>query len=418
MQAHLRGEMPDSVIEYRMVTASGLVRWMRGRGQVVARDAEGAPLRMVGLISDISEHKRMEQTLRESEARYRAVVEDQTEVIGRIRADGTLLFANDVYCRLFDKTAEELIGNKWQPIAHPDDLTMIEEHLAELTPENPVVVIENRIFDGRGEIHWMQFNNHAFFDAAGRITEIQAVARDISERKLIEARQAALLQENTLLGRELILLQEKERASLARELHDELSQQLVAIRAHAGAIRHRAAGADEMSRADAIAIEASVSDIYTVSHQLMEGLHPQVLDSAGLAEAVRALLANWSQQHPAIRVTLRLVSPLDDISEEVRIHLFRIVQEGLTNLARHAKAGCARLFLGVSTRGELHVVSLVLRDNGVGMDLAAPRSGFGLIIMRERARNLGGSFELWSQPGGGTRIAVKVPLLAGGVQTD
>jgi PAS domain S-box-containing protein len=296
--------MPDSVIEYRMVTASGLVRWMRGRGQVVARDAEGAPLRMVGLISDISEHKRMEQTLRESEARYRAVVEDQTEVIGRIRADGTLLFANDVYCRLFDKTAEELIGNKWQPIAHPDDLTMIEEHLAELTPENPVVVIENRIFDGRGEIHWMQFNNHAFFDAAGRITEIQAVARDISERKL---------------------LQEKERASLARELHDELSQQLVAIRAHAGAIRHRAAGADEMSRADAIAIEASVSDIYTVSHQLMEGLHPQVLDSAGLAEAVRALLANWSQQHPAIRVTLRLVSPLDDISEEVRIHLFRIV---------------------------------------------------------------------------------------------
>jgi signal transduction histidine kinase len=60
----------------------------------------------------------------------------------------------------------------------------------------------------------------------------------------------------------------------------------------------------------------------------------------------------------------------------------------------------------------------VLRDNGVGMDLAAPRSGFGLIIMRERARNLGGSFELWSQPGGGTRIAVKVPLLAGGVQTD
>jgi PAS domain S-box-containing protein len=412
MEPYLRGETPVSEIEYRMVTASGAIRWIRGRGRVVERDAEGAPLRMVGHISDISEYKRIEQALKESEARYRAVVEGQTEVIGRFRADGTILFVNEVYCRLFGKTAEELTGRKWQPVVHPGDLSMIEARLAELTPEHPVAVIENRIFDGHGEMRWMQFINHAFFDAAGCITEIQAVGRDISERKQIESRQAALLEENTLLGRELIQLQEKERTNLARELHDELSQQLVAIRAHAGAIRRRATGADERHRADAIAIEASVSQIYNVSHQLMEGLHPQVLDSAGLAEAVRALLSNWSQLHPAIRVTLRLAGPLDDIGEEARIHLFRIAQEGLANLARHARAGRARLFLGETSRRGRRAVCLVLRDNGVGMDIAAPRVGFGLIVMRERAHNLGGSFELWSRPGGGTRIAVALPLPA------
>lgn len=407
LEPHLRGESSGIDIEYRMITATGSIRWMRGRGRVVERDAGGEPLRMVGHITDISEHKHMEQALKESEARYRAVVEDQTEAIGRIRADGAILFVNQVYCRLFGKTAEDLIGNTWQPVAHPDDLAMIEARLAELTPERPIALIENRIFDAQGEMRWMQFINHAFFDAAGRLTEVQAVGRDISVRKQIESRQAALLEENTLLGRKLIELQEKERASLARELHDELSQQLVAIRVHAGAIRHRATGADERYRADAMAIETSVNQIYTVSHQLMEGLHPQVLDSAGLAEAVRGLLAGWSRLHPAIRVTTRLAGPLDEIDGEARIHLFRIVQEGLANLARHARARRARLYLGVTARRE---VCLVLRDDGIGMDLAAPRGGFGLIVMRERARNLGGRFEVCTRPGGGTRLSVTVPL--------
>jgi signal transduction histidine kinase len=109
-------------------------------------------------------------------------------------------------------------------------------------------------------------------------------------------------------------------------------------------------------------------------------------------------------------VTLRLADPLDDIDGDVRIHLFRIVQEGLANLARHAEAGRARLFLGVAKSGTRREVRLVLRDNGVGMDLTVARSGFGLIVMRERARNLDGRFELCSRPGGGTRLSVAVPL--------
>ena len=122
----------------------------------------------------------------ESDDRYRMVVEDQTEIIIRIAADGTTLFVNDGYCRFVGKTREELIGGKWQPVALLDDVPMIEAKLAALSPANPVVVVANRVHSGSGELCWFQFVNRGFFDAAGRLVEIQGVGRDISALKLAE----------------------------------------------------------------------------------------------------------------------------------------------------------------------------------------------------------------------------------------
>jgi PAS domain S-box-containing protein len=178
---------------------------------------------------DVSARHRAEQALRDSEARYRAVVEDQTEVISRVTPDGTFVFVNEVYCRLFGKTSAELIGRRWQPVAHPDDLSLIEARLAELSPAQPLILIENRVWVASGELRWIQFVNRGFFDEHGRLREIQSVGRDITERKAQEARQAALLEDNQRLGQGLIELREQERRQLARELHDELSQQLVEI---------------------------------------------------------------------------------------------------------------------------------------------------------------------------------------------
>ena len=146
--------------------------------------AEGG--RFIAFLRDIGARKQAERTLVESEERYRAVVEDQTEVITRLAADGTVLFANDVYCRFFGKGADTVVGSHWRPAVHPDDVPMIEARLATLTPSKPVVLIENRVFSGQGKLHWMQFVNRAFFDAAGHIREIQSVGRDITDRKLAE----------------------------------------------------------------------------------------------------------------------------------------------------------------------------------------------------------------------------------------
>ncbi len=147
----------------------------------------GYPGVSVGAFVDRTASYQGLKQLRDSELRYRSVVEDQTEIICRFLPDGTFVFVNEVYCRLFGKTSQELIGQCWHPAAHPDDLPMIEDRLREMSPNNPVVTIENRVFMAGGEQRWMQFVNRGLYDADNTLKEIQSVGRDITRLKLIES---------------------------------------------------------------------------------------------------------------------------------------------------------------------------------------------------------------------------------------
>lgn len=118
---------------------------------------------------------------------YRTVVDDLTEVICRILPDGTFTYVNEVYCRVFGKSAEELLGRRWHPLAHPDDLSIIEAKLREMAPGNSVVTIENRVYVAGGDLRWMQFVNRGSFDTEGNLSEIQSVGRDITSLKHAEA---------------------------------------------------------------------------------------------------------------------------------------------------------------------------------------------------------------------------------------
>jgi PAS domain S-box-containing protein len=152
----------------------------------ISRHAADAALEIGAIVDRTASHHLADQ-LQASELRYRSVVEDQTEVICRLLPDSTFVFVNDVYCRFFGQVFEELIGKRWHPLAHPDDLPMIERKLQEMTPDNPVVTIENRVYRADGELRWMQFVNRGFFDAEGHLEEIQCVGRDISTIKQFEA---------------------------------------------------------------------------------------------------------------------------------------------------------------------------------------------------------------------------------------
>jgi PAS domain S-box-containing protein len=116
----------------------------------------------------------------------RSVIEDQTELLARFRADGTLTFVNEAFCRLFGKSNAELIGSLWQSVAAAEDLPAIEEQLRGLSADNPVVVVENRVVVAGGDVRWMQFVNRGFFDPAGQMIETQCVGRDIHDRVLAE----------------------------------------------------------------------------------------------------------------------------------------------------------------------------------------------------------------------------------------
>lgn len=153
-------------------------------------------------VSDITKIKQSEMALRESEKRYETVIKDQTELISRWYSDGTYIFANEIYQKFFGKSEAELIGNKWSPVVYKDDLQHVEHELSKLNPENPVVMIENRVYSASGEIHWMQFSNRGTFDSTGQLLEIQSVGRDITKQKNAERelKLASAVFKNTIEG--------------------------------------------------------------------------------------------------------------------------------------------------------------------------------------------------------------------------
>jgi PAS domain S-box-containing protein len=139
-----------------------------------------------GVIRDISKEKQAEEALRESEKRYRTVVESQAEMICRFLPDGTLTFVNEAYCRYFDKDREELIGHKFTPLIPESDRDKVLKNISSLNPNTPVMTHEHQVFDPNGEICWHKWTNRAIFDDKSNLVEYQAVGWDITNRIRIE----------------------------------------------------------------------------------------------------------------------------------------------------------------------------------------------------------------------------------------
>lgn len=121
-----------------------------------------------------------------SQSLYYDILQDQLEFICRFKPDGTFIYVNDAYCRYFSRSRQDLIGKQWHPQAHPGDLDKINQRLSLLTKDNPVLTIENRLILLDGSIRWGQFINRGFFDAKGRLVEIQSVGRDVTAQKEFE----------------------------------------------------------------------------------------------------------------------------------------------------------------------------------------------------------------------------------------
>ncbi|TAF52662.1 MAG: EAL domain-containing protein [Oscillatoriales cyanobacterium] len=173
-------------IDLRFVRADGVLGYMEVRAEP-RRDASGAVVRLVGTSIDITDRKQTELALQASEARYRQVIEAQTDFILRSRSDTTITFANPALCEALGTSLELIVGMKWLDFANPDDLQGSAFYrLHEITPENPRFTIENRERRADGSEGWTQWLNEGIFDDQGQLVEIQSVGRDITELKRIE----------------------------------------------------------------------------------------------------------------------------------------------------------------------------------------------------------------------------------------
>lgn len=215
---------------------------------------------------------------------------------------------------------------------------------------------------------------------------------------------------NHRLAQKLIYLQEEERKSLARDLHDELGQCLTAIKADGSALLQLTETKLPEGRASAEAIVGVTQHVMGLLRAMLQRLRPDVLDGLGLLPAIAELVSNWRQRHPGVTVVTRYTSDLNDLSEPLRITAYRVVQECLTNISRHAEAHRISLDIdrGWSPESEEALV-ISMEDDGKGFD-PSRSEGFGLSGMRERVEGLGGRFDLNSTIGNGTRLSVRIPI--------
>lgn len=235
------------------------------------------------------------------------------------------------------------------------------------------------------------------------VTEVSSRTQQLEEA---ESQSRTLLAENRNLVHTSLNVQEEERKHLARELHDELGQCITAIQADAESIRDLSRNRDKRIETSASAILDVSSRIYEVVHAMMQRLRPGVLDDLGLVEALKEELSTWQDRHPKIEANFDAAGSLDCLDERININIYRIVQECLTNIARHA--GATRV--SISLYGNIDSLLLSVSDNGQGLDQSVPSDGLGLVGMRERAEGLGGEFMLESAKGAGVTVRIKIPL--------
>ena len=171
--------------DFRILNKNDQERWL-ANAAVQVRDAQGNVIGSIGILQDITERKQTEKALRESEARYRSIVEDQAEFIVRWKPDYTIVYSNDAYCRYFDRSRKELIGFNFLKFIPESDRADVINKIQSLTPEEPSKMDEHRSFRPDGSISWLSWTDHAIFDSQGQVTEYQSVGHDITLRKMAE----------------------------------------------------------------------------------------------------------------------------------------------------------------------------------------------------------------------------------------
>ncbi|MBT3013415.1 MAG: HAMP domain-containing protein [Candidatus Thiodiazotropha sp. (ex Lucina aurantia)] len=209
--------------------------------------------------------------------------------------------------------------------------------------------------------------------------------------------------ENRQLNKRLLSVQESERRHLSRELHDELGQSISAIKAMAVTLKLQTDGEPE----SADAIIGVCNHMYGVVRDMMNRLRPVALEELGMVTAIERLVDGWNDRQEECFCALTINSNFDGVDEDTAITLYRIVQEALTNVAKHAAAEKAEIRLERDANG---LIALSIRDDGDGFDQSSRHKGMGLLGMRERVEALNGKISLASEPDQGVSIDIHLPF--------
>ena len=398
--------------EFRLLHKNGHYVDVLSRGLPVRRDASGPVIRIVGTHFDLTERKRAEAALRESEERLTLAFEGAQEGVYDWNLETGAVVYSSQWKRMLGYEDHEIEPHisAFERLIHPDDLARATRVNVGVAGGDKPYVVEFRLRHKDG--HYVHVLSRGFpvrREPGGPVVRIVGTHFDLTERRQNEEareRERSERARTELLGR-LVFAQEDERRRIAREMHDQFGEQLTALGLRIRMLKEAVDGRDDLT-AQVEALEQVAQQLDSDVDQLVWELRPTALDDLGLRAALANYVQDWSTRVsiPAELHTAGLTT--DRLASEIETTLYRIAQEALNNIAKHARAGHVEIIL---ERRQNHV-SLVVEDNGVGFDLGgvdADRRGFGLLGMQERAALVGATLHIESAPGEGTTILVRMP---------
>ena len=423
----LAGEIQTYQVEKRYIRNDGSTVWTHLTVSLTRRQPTNEPLYFISVIEDITARKQAESQLRESEERLRLAVKGAG--MGTwdvdVRTGATLWNARHYQILGYEQRNSATTWEMWRARIHPEDLDRVMAARKSALKTRGLYSPEHRIIRAdNGEIRWVAPFARFIHDEQGQAVRFVGVDFDITERKRAEEDLRQMTEElegrvaerttelkftqehlRALAGR-LHVLQEEERAQLSRELHDEFGAAFTALKVDLHWIMARlpkhSEGLEEKARVMSELIDHSVESVRRTAGML----RPRLLDDFGLAAAIE-----WQMQEFQRRTGVRCVTSLPeevDLDRALSTAVFRILQEALTNVARHAKATEVQVGLQVSG-GK---VWIEVKDNGKGIDLDANanETSLGLFGMQERAYAFGGHVSFKSERNHGTTVTVEMPL--------
>ena len=359
----------------------------------------------ISLGLDISDRRLMEAEA----AVLHAALENAVEGISQLDRQGHYVSVNRAYADMLGYHSEELIGMSLQLTIHPDDWEKLEAVQRVMVSEGRAEA-ELRCMRKDNSVFWKQTVMVKIEDPQGQWIGHYRFMKDITERKRTEEALRDSAERLQVLSRRVVELEEQQRRHVARELHDEIGQVLSAISLDLHVLQS-ASEAGASSR-----IEETIRIIDEATQQVRDlslELRPSMLDDLGLAATLR-WYADRQAQRAGFAVTTTVESNGARVPVELSMACFRVMQEALTNVARHAKA--QRVW--VEFRQDDDSIELIIRDDGVSFDLESVRrravrgESFGLLGILERVELLGGTATVQSRPGEGTSIRVRFPMSA------
>jgi PAS domain S-box-containing protein len=394
------GTRPRVRVEKRFLRKDGSTGWADTSGNV-HRDREGRPLFVIGLVQDVTEQKRAEAALRDSELKYRTLFEAESDALFLIDNEGgRMLEINSAAAALYGYSRDEMLRMKNTDLSAQPDETRHATRSGLLR----IPLRYHRKKDGT--VFPVEITAR-HFQWLGRAVHLAAI-RDITERKRAED---ALRD----LSHRLLQAQEEERRRIARDLHDSTAQKLAGLIMALGRLEESMAGAADDDRTPIAECLATARDCVQEIRSLSHLLHPPLLDELGLEVALDTYAQGFSKRS-GIAVTLDVAADLGRLPGDVELALFRIVQEGLGNVLKHAASPEATVRL--ARDGDRVLLEIRDRGRGIPPDLLdrirdrQPSPGMGIAGMQERLDPLGGQLEIDSSPKGTTLRAV-VPIPPG-----